>query len=1230
MKRTRFFALASLGSIALFQNVALAQELSVPQPNVMLLVDTSGSMEYQTSSSDFPACKPTSSAAADNQRSRWVGLVEVLSGTITDYRCEAVDRRSSAFRNEYQLGTNIDPADFQYQNPYHRPLSGTCAMGPGTLNTTNAFAWSEPKCHAYGNVNTACAATACESFLQSGDGIIDAYGSGVRFGLMTFDSLIDEARGYSGTSPQLASGVEGAWSYYVGSASEGKPANCSATSPYEVGGRNAAAPPWEGRMVAFGDPSPELSDHTTRNSQIEKILLTTRPYGATPVAGLLSDALGFFTEDDDADPLNSSLKFGPKDDPYVIGGCRSQHIILLTDGEPNLDLRPYCAEEPGDSGLAGVCPYAETDEIAKELYEAGVTVHVIGFALDEVEVDGESVNCSDIETDVLLGSNGTSGLCAGDLTNNKPLAVCCELSSIAYRGSKGEYRAHFAGDTSALRKAFGDVLASIAPRVSLTQPAVASGASASSDFAASMRFYSAARPESFSVWRAELERERFLCVDGAPQRQSIEESMGDDFVENLHSNPSNRRIITVEAEADSSDSTKVYSERSIRPHIVGTAVDGLDSLDWEGGDEVVASPSGLASAVEARTLRLNMADPSCDGLNESACSSQILKWLVGQNPTADENHRCRSSGECSLMGAIVHSTPQVVGRPDALILDESYDAFKLTYATRPLVLYTSTNDGFLHAFKVASGDPTTETTPEAQVKTKTQNELWAFIPPAVLTGLQTQYPGSHQILLDGVPVIKDVVASAADVALFERDAESARFGAGLWRTVLVQAFGGTRGGYFALDITDPVITGDTGGPRFLWQLTTDSDGNPLFGEGGGTPLITTAFLDNKEVAVAVLPGGEGTRDDGADPVDREAVTTFVDGDYTPRAKVPAYSGTAARSLTIVRLDNGEIVRTFRNDADEVDDLDSAVVTETGIDSPITGTPVAYPSEVGAIADRVFVGDQDGGLWRIDLSEPNPDDWTMTLFYDAFPEQTANGALSFEPEDGQPIATRPIISVDGDNRLVVLFSTGDQESMFASDTHNFIVSLTEVIETADGEDTFKSKVNWYKEFDDGERVTGPMVLFSSQLYAASFEGAPASAVCGGGKSTVWAMDFIERATASDPSSGGSPLWNINGSMVQSRPVLDDTGAETVVFGLTLTQEPSCVDTNLEALAEDPFIAFGTHTQLRGLNPGKFKLIMHTGGLNNSDITSDAAGNTQEIELETPSSIARIDSWAAIVE
>jgi len=320
----------------------------------------------------------------------------------------------------------------------------------------------------------------------------------------------------------------------------------------------------------------------------------------------------------------------------------------------------------------------------------------------------------------------------------------------------------------------------------------------------------------------------------------------------------------------------------------------------------------------------------------------------------------------------------------------------------------------------------------------------------------------------------------------------------------------------------------------------------------------------------------------------------------------------------------------------VPDLDDEVIIETPIDSPLTGIPVAYPAEVGAVADRVFIGDQEGALWRLDLSEPDPDDWTFTLFYDAFPSTSPSGDLSYQPEQGQPIATRPIVSVDGENRLVVLFSTGDQESIFSSDVDNFIVSLTEVVEQAnDGSESFVSKVNWYKRLEKGKRVTGPMVLFSSQLYAATFAGADANeAVCAGGSSTVWAMHYLNRAVESDPSSGGAPLWDLDstskGPDAQERTVRDSNNQETIVFGLTLAQEPSCATTSLEEDIADVFLGYGAHTAISNLKPGKFQLIMHTGGLKSSDSAADAAANQQSITLETPSNITRIDSWAAIVE
>ena len=90
----------------------------------------------------------------------------------------------------------------------------------------------------------------------------------------------------------------------------------------------------------------------------------------------------------------------------------------------------------------------------------------------------------------------------------------------------------------------------------------------------------------------------------------------------------------------------------------------------------------------------------------------------------------------------------------------------------------------------------------------------------------------------------------------------------------------------------------------------------------------------------------------------------------PRPQVSDYGAACgARSLTIVRLDSGEIVRTFRQSlADAPSSVaDAGKVIVAPLDSPITGQPTAYPGQLGAVADRLFVGDADGALWRVDVS-----------------------------------------------------------------------------------------------------------------------------------------------------------------------------------------------------------------------------------------------------------------------
>ena len=91
---------------------------------------------------------------------------------------------------------------------------------------------------------------------------------------MTFDTSTDEGTGLTGaTTPNNVTGTTGLWSYFLNwkstpscaansNCAKGRPAGCStAAVPLEVGARNAAAPPWEGRMVPFGSTFAPISDH---------------------------------------------------------------------------------------------------------------------------------------------------------------------------------------------------------------------------------------------------------------------------------------------------------------------------------------------------------------------------------------------------------------------------------------------------------------------------------------------------------------------------------------------------------------------------------------------------------------------------------------------------------------------------------------------------------------------------------------------------------------------------------------------------------------------------------------------------------------------------------------------------------------------------------------------------------------------------------------------------------
>lgn len=1281
------------------------------KPNILLIVDTSGSMEYKTGTDEFPICTPNAPASI-NEKSRWVEVIEALSGDINNYSCEAVPRNTPDFNKEFGMPQDSgDPPDSNYRNPYHRALSYGCGVTPNrTTNLTNAFEWAAPLEAQY-PIDPDSLTGCTTPFSQVGNGVIDTFDDLVRFGLMSFDPLPDGGVGHNSFGPNYTTGVRGTWSYLSGSPATGHPANCAVPSMnqvMEVGVRNGAAPSSEGKMIPFGDQFSNDIDDGDRHNRIQQVLLATRPYGGTPLNGALDDARYFFLDDNDVDPLdadptNPSLWISPRYDEYVNCGCREQHIVLITDGEPNLDLRPHC-EQTGSPD--GECPFPDDPAaILASLYDAPgaapaetlgaacaqphlngqffthrIRTHVVGYSAGTYQLGGNTYNCSSLQTDH-SDWNALGGVC--DSPAEEALRVCCALHQFARAGSNPAslptYDAdgdglsdsqdpdpkdsdgvpHIAPDGNALSAVMTDLFSKLVKQsASATRPVRSPGIGAADDELAGFRLLTSydTNAGSSNVWRGKLERLRFVCSGGVATEQAKDLEAGDDFAHLAAMHKTSREFVTWYPGATY---TAESLKRSIRPNVPNTIADGVSA---SGTQVTRITDVGSAFVDDVTPTALDLTAGFCQNptaSNAGACRDRVMNWLLGF-PDGQGNERCATLGDatCSVIGDIMHSTPVIVNRPSAPLEDETYTSFAQAHAGRMMMAYVSSNDGFLHGFatspNIGAG--------EEFINDDRLTERFAAIPPLLLPELKGQYPGNRLKLLDGVAVVQDVVATDTGASgypfrlerLASQGGDAGATGA-TWRTILVQGFGDTKSGYFALDITDAgkPSEGATSGPRLLWQLTsTEVNGQALFGSGG-TPTIATVYLEEngvgKEVAVAILPGGKGGSPSGnaaqrSDPnraspetnthFRQDTMTEKLSGTAKPREAVNEYAAAgAARSLTIVRLDSGEILRTFRRSTDlptPTNDIASSVITDENsptpvfLDSPITGTPAAFPAGPGMIADRVFVGDQDGTLWRVDVSNPVPANWEMKLFHDAYGGKSHNA--------GQPITSPPMLSVDEMGQITVAFGTGVQDLSGGAGITHYVYSLTE----KEYSGSFVSQLNWFEELEDGEHMLGPMSLLASTLYFATYDPAQVNA-CVSGSAKAYGLHFTQAATLGDAASGGNPRLrtaddptNVEDFIYLSDKLADQDGSGaggvTSVFGFSLEFTPSCYEVDPQSSA---YLAGGQ--KVTNPSSSKLQMVFQTASsVQSSEGALDFETGIAAIELTSPPQASTILSWAAILD
>ena len=531
-----------------------------PPPNVLLLIDTSGSMDYMISNpADPTGATPLEPSTCDGlthanpDYNRWATLVEVLTGTIppSAFSCESLDRGSQNFVNEYAY-QGATPYDYKYFLPFHRIYINGCTVAPGTVDANWDF-WQWP---GTGNTYTPFSYHAypyptggpCAQTGQAADGLLDVFAGQLRFGMMMFDTLPDPGTGNVANTTQTngATGESGHWSYWYKNASNswftglgyatGYPTGCSTPAAYDVGARNPAAPPWEGRLIPFSNPyPPNPQQDAINNANIQSEILAMRPYGATPIAGMMDDANRFLFSD--VTPVDGTTQqLGPSNDPYWINGCRPTYVLLLTDGAPNEDLSGVCT--PG-----GGCPYPTPSQTAYNMANLhspnqNVLTYVVGFALSDPTALGSlpsppTTSTGALNCDAITAANYQADCASPSVTLTPNVQACCALAQMAIQG--GTNHAYFADDPTTLKQQLSTILTQIGagstartwPVYFPAGPATAQGTQFQSAPAVAYQFNAsfsvhtglasvtgAPNPQA-GMWSGNLTRTRYVCGNSA-------------------------------------------------------------------------------------------------------------------------------------------------------------------------------------------------------------------------------------------------------------------------------------------------------------------------------------------------------------------------------------------------------------------------------------------------------------------------------------------------------------------------------------------------------------------------------------------------------------------------------------------------------------------------------------------------------------------------------------------
>ena len=358
-------------------------------------------------------------------------------------------------------------------------------------------------------------------------------------------------------------------------------------------------------------------------------------------------------------------------------------------------------------------------------------------------------------------------------------------------------------------------------------------------------------------------------------------------------------------------------------------------------------------------------------------------------------------------------------------------------------------------------------------------ELWSFIAP--------EFYGKYKRLRDASPLLKfpttpsGIVPPPKPKDYFFDGAIGAYQSADFLTAYIYPT--ARRGGrvMYAFNVSNPAV------PVFMWKKDNTSAG---FSELGQT------WSEPKAFKVRASP----------DPV-----LMFAAGYDPAEDTTPAGAVTMGRGIYVVNAVTGTLIKFFQSAAEG-----GGVITR------------AVPSDVAVIdhdfdtyADRAYVGDLGGNVWRMDIDDANPTNWKMYKLANLGPTRK----FFFRPD--------VVISKDYD---LVLIGSGDREKPTDNtSTDRFfmlkddktgksgagLTTITEADLVAGNTDSSAAK-GWYIDMRVGEKVINAPLSIGGITYFSTNKPTPDPLSCQPnlGEARAYAVDFLTGGAGADRNGDGT--------------------------------------------------------------------------------------------------------------